>query len=83
MTTREKVIQLIDGMSDKELEAEYERLLQASAKQAVDDEFEAALQGARERSERLNLSIDVAQLIREERDWADSTSLRHPEAAAR
>jgi hypothetical protein len=69
MTTREKVIQLIDGMSDKELEAEYERLLQASAKQAVDDEFEAALQGARERSERLNLSIDVAQLIREERDW--------------
>lgn len=69
MTTREKFLRLIDGMSEAELEAGYQRLLQVSGKDADDDEFEAALEDARERSERLDLPVDVAQLIRDERDW--------------
>lgn len=67
MTTREKFLRLVGGMSDAELEAEYQRLLQVSGKSA-DDEFEAALEDARRRSERLDLPVDIAELIREERD---------------
>lgn len=69
MTTRDRLHRLIDGLPEAELEAEYQRLLQVSSKGADDDEFEAALDNARERSRRLDLPVDIAELIRDERDW--------------
>jgi hypothetical protein len=69
MTTHEKLIQLIDGMSEADLEEEYARLKDRTPRRLTDAEFEAALEDARKLSEQLNLQIDVVQLIRDERDW--------------
>jgi hypothetical protein len=55
---REMVIQLIDKITEQELEVAYARLTELSARDAGDRELE----DARERSERLDLPIDVAQL---------------------
>ena len=68
MTTREKVIEIIQGMSEAELEAEYTHLRQATG-QPADDEFDDALDALAAISGRVNVSTDAAQLVRDERDW--------------
>jgi hypothetical protein len=69
MTTREKVIEIIKGMSESELEAEYAHLRQAAGQPAAGDEFEAALEALAGISRRVSVSTDAAQLIRDERNW--------------
>jgi hypothetical protein len=61
---RELVIQLVDTITEQELQVPYARLTELSARDAGDREFEAALEDAREPSERLDLPVDVAQLTR-------------------
>lgn len=68
MTTREKVIEIIQGMSESELEAEYTHLRQATG-QPASDEFEEALEALAGISRRVNVSTDATQLVRDERDW--------------
>ena len=67
MTTREKVIQIIDRMSDAEIEAEYARLLEAR-KQISDEEFEEILAGLADVRSRLRKPLDAVALVREGRD---------------
>jgi hypothetical protein len=69
MTTREKVIEIIKGMSESELEAEYAHLRRAADRPSASDDFEAALEALAGISRRVNVSTDAAQLIRDERDW--------------
>ncbi len=70
MTTREKVISLLNDLSQEQLEAEYEHLLTVSKPAAVTDaEFAEGLDRLVALSERLNVSTDATQLIRDERDW--------------
>lgn len=68
MTTREKVIAIIDGMSEAELRAEHERLERAT-RRASDAEFQRTLDDVREFREELRSSSDATQLIRDEREW--------------
>ncbi len=68
MTTREKVIEIIQGMSEAELEAEYTHLRQATG-QPVGNEFEDALDALAGISGRVSVSTDAAKLVRDERDW--------------
>jgi hypothetical protein len=75
MTTREKVIEIIDRLSEAELEAEYAHLREALAQTSAGHDFDEALEALAAISERVNLSTDAAQLIRDERDWlADRAS---------
>lgn len=69
MTLREKVIEIIKGMSKSELETEYAHLQQAAVQQGAGDDFEAALEVLAGISGRVSVSTDAAQLIRDERDW--------------
>lgn len=69
MTTREKVIEIIKGMSESELEAEYAHLRQAVGGPGAGDDFEAALEALAGISRRVSVSTDAARLIRDERDW--------------
>lgn len=68
MTTREKVIEIIQGMSEAELEAEYTHLRQATG-QPANDEFEDALDALAGISRRVSVSTAAAKLVRDERDW--------------
>jgi hypothetical protein len=68
MTTREKLIAIIDGMSETELRAEHDRLERAS-RRASDEEFQRTLDDVREFREELFSSSDITQLIRDEREW--------------
>jgi hypothetical protein len=67
MTTREKVIQIIDRMSDAEIEAEYARHLGAT-NQISDEEFEEILTGLAEIRSRHRKPLDAVALDREGRD---------------
>jgi hypothetical protein len=68
MTTREKVIAIIDSMSETELRAEHERLERAN-RHVSEAEFEQMLYDVREFREELNTTDDITQLIRDEREW--------------
>lgn len=68
MTTREKVIAIIDGMTETELQAEHERLERAT-RHTSDAEFQRTLEDVREFREELRSSSDIVQLIRDEREW--------------
>jgi len=67
MTTREKVIQIIDRMSDAEIEAEYARLVEAT-KPVSDEEFEEILAGLDEVRSWIRKPVDAVALVREGRD---------------
>lgn len=69
MTTREKVIEIIQGMSEGELEAEYTHLRQATSRSAAGDEFEDALEALAGISRRVRVPTEATQLVRDERDW--------------
>ncbi len=66
MATRDKVIEIIRDMS--QLEVEYTHLLQATGR-APGDELEDALDALAEISERVSVSTDATQLVRDERVW--------------
>jgi hypothetical protein len=69
MTTREKLIDIIQGMSEAELEAEYAHLRRAAGRPADgEDFFEDALEALAGISRRVDVSTDATRLVREERD---------------
>lgn len=69
MTTREKVMALIDGMSDSQLEAAYPRLEEAAKTPMSDTQFQDVIDRIAEFRKGLGDIPDAAQLIRDERDW--------------
>jgi molybdenum cofactor biosynthesis enzyme MoaA len=69
MTTREKVLELIQSMSEAELVAEYAHLRQTTGRPAVGDGFEEALDALAGIGQRVSVTTDAVQLVRDERDW--------------
>lgn len=69
MATRDMVIQLTDGLSEAQLEAVYQHLLQVSKPGPSDAEVAEALDHLANLAKRLDVKTDAVQLIRDERGW--------------
>ncbi len=63
------MIELINGRSEAQLEAEDQRLLKISKPRPTDAEFAEALNQLAAFREGLTVKTDAVQLIRDERDW--------------
>lgn len=69
MTTREKVMALVDQMSESQLEAAYPRLQDAAKSPMSDAEFQQLQARISEFRKGLGDVPDATQLIRDEREW--------------
>lgn len=68
MTTREKVMAIIDAMSDAELEVEYRHLVAATRTRPTEAEFEASLARVDAIRAQVKGPVDAVALVREGRD---------------
>ena len=68
MTTREKVLAIIDRMSEQELEAEYERLRPKRLSDLSGAEWDEMTRGLDEIRAHVRVPLDAVKLVRASRD---------------
>lgn len=69
VVAREQVIEIIDSLSEAQLQAELAHLRETVFPTEAEDDFDAALDDLVAFSHQVSVSPDAATLIRQERDW--------------